>query len=173
MLLSLKQRYVVDVLDKLGCIRRDQLYILTRDAFKTEEYTLTENRMEAVIKNLPYMVNNIRLENGCVRYETAKPDPLHLEAIDVMLELSNGYPIKFRALRDSTVLLRFALGCDPPRQYSIAAYSDAAAAMNQDRNIVWISEQSLPPTEIALARNQFYAQRLQDGSHRFYGAGKS
>ena len=45
MLLSLKQRYVVDVLDKLGCIRRDQLYILTRDAFKTEEYTLTENQM--------------------------------------------------------------------------------------------------------------------------------
>jgi len=71
MLLSLKQRYVVDVLDKLGCIRRDQLYILTRDAFKTEEYTLTENQMEAVIKNLPYMVNNIRLDNGCVRYDTA------------------------------------------------------------------------------------------------------
>ena len=43
MLLSLKQRYVVDVLDKLGCIRRDQLYILTRDAFKTEEYTHEKN----------------------------------------------------------------------------------------------------------------------------------
>ena len=173
MLLSLKQRYVVDVLDKLSCIRRDQLYLLTRDAFKTEDYTLSESQMDAALKNLPHLVSGIRAENGLVRYESAVPDTLRLEAIDVMLELSNGYPIKFCAVRDATLLLRFSLGCDPPRQYTVACYSESAAFLNEQRNIVWISEQTLSPESITLASHQFYAQRREDGSHRFFGAGKS
>ena len=173
MLLTMKQRYVVDVLNKLGCLRRDQLYILTRDHFKTEDYTLSEYQMDEILRQLPFLVNEIRVENGVVRLSDHKPEPLRLEAIDVMLELSNGYPIKFCAVRDATLLLRFSLGCDPPRQYTVACYSESTAFLNEQRNIVWISEQTLSPESITLASHQFYAQRREDGSHRFFGAGKS
>ena len=170
MLLTMKQRYVVNVLNKLGCLRRDQLYILTRDHFKTEDYTLSEYQMDEILRQLPFLVNEIRVENGVVRLSDHKPEPLRLEAIDVMLELSNGYPIRFSATRDEDILLRFALGSDPPRQYTVAAYSDAAAAVEDGKNIVWISIKRLKPEKLALAKQQFYAQRQEDGSHRFFGA---
>ena len=170
MLLTMKQRYVVDVLNRLGCLRRDQLYILTRDHFKTEDYTLSEYQMDEILRQLPFLVNEIRVENGVVRLSDHKPEPLRLEAIDVMLELSNGYPIRFSAVHDEDALLRFALGSDPPRQYTVAAYSDAAAAVEDGRNIVWISLKRLMPENLSLAKQQFYAQRQEDGSHRFFGA---
>ena len=170
MLLTMKQRYVVDVLNKLGCLRRDQLYILTRDHFKTEDFTLSEYQMDESLRQLPFLVNEIRVENGVVRLSEYKPEPLRLEAIDVMLELSNGYPIRFSATRDEDILLRFALGSDPPRQYTVAAYSDAVAAVEDGKNIVWISIKDLKPENLSLAKQQFYAQRQEDGSHRFFGA---
>ena len=170
MLLTMKQRYVVDVLNRLGCLRRDQLYILTRDHFKTEDYTLSEYQMDEILRQLPFLVNEIRVENGVVRLSDHKPEPLRLEAIDVMLELSNGYPIRFSAVHDEDTLLRFALGSDPPRQYTVATYSDAAAEVETGKNIVWISLKRLMPENLSLAKQQFYAQRQEDGSHRFFGA---
>lgn len=170
MLLTMKQRYVVDVLNRLGCLRRDQLYILTRDHFKTEDYTLSEYQMDEILRQLPFLVNEIRVENGVVRLSDHKPEPLRLEAIDVMLELSNGYPIRFSAVHDEDILLRFALGSDPPRQYTVATYSDAAAEVETGKNIVWISLKRLMPENLSLAKQQFYAQRQEDGSHRFFGA---
>lgn len=172
MLLTMKQRYVVDVLNKLGCLRRDQLYILTRDHFKTEDYTLSEYQMDEILRQLPFLANEVRVENGVVRLSDHKPEPLRLEAIDVMLELSNGYPIQFSAVHDEDTLLRFALGSDPPRQYTVVAYSDAAAAVETGKNIVWISIKRLKPENLSLAKQQFYAQRQEDGSHRFFGANK-
>ena len=170
MLLTMKQRYVVDVLNRLGCLRRDQLYILARDHFKTEDYTLSEYQMDEILRQLPFLVNEIRVENGVVRLSDHKPEPLRLEAINVMLELSNGYPIRFSAVHDEDILLRFALGSDPPRQYTVATYSDAAAEVETGKNIVWISLKRLMPENLSLAKQQFYAQRQEDGSHRFFGA---
>ena len=170
MLLTMKQRYVVDVLNRLGCLRRDQLYILTRDHFKTEDYTLLEYQMDEILRQLPFLVNEIRVENGVVRLSDHKPEPLRLEAINVMLELSNGYPIRFSAVHDEDILLRFALGSDPPRQYTVATYSDAAAEVETGKNIVWISLKRLMPENLSLAKQQFYAQCQEDGLHRFFGA---
>lgn len=172
MLLSVKQRYVMDVLKRLGCIRRDQLYILTRDHFKTEEFTLSENQMDALLRQLPFLVNDIRLENGYVRKPETEPMPLRDEAVDVMLELSNGYPIRFYAVQDSPIVLRFSLGSDPPRRYAVAVYSDTAAAIEPEENVVWISRDCLNPKAVNIAKRQFYAQRQEDGAHRFFGANK-
>ena len=112
------------------------------------------------------------MENGVVRLSDHKTEPLRLKAIDVMLELSNGYPIRVSAVHDEDTLLRFALGSDPPRQYTVVAYSDAAAAVETGKNNVWISIKRLKPENLSLAKQQFYAQRQEDGSHRFFGANK-
>ena len=56
------------------------------------------------------------------------------------------------------------------RYFTVAAYSDAAAAVENGRNIVWISIKRLKPENLSLAKQQFYAQRQEDGSHRFFGA---
>lgn len=172
MLLTMKQRYVVDAVNKLGCLRRDQLYILTRDHFKTEDFTLSESQMDELLRQLPFLANEIRMENGVVRLSSSAPEPLRLEAIDVMLELSNGYPIRFTSVHEEDLLLRFSLGCDPPRRYAVAAYSETAATLQTGKNIVWIASERLKPELLSLARQQFYAQRQEDGSHRFFGANK-
>lgn len=172
MLLTMKQRYVVDAVNKLGCLRRDQLYILTRDHFKAEDFTLSESQMDSTLRQLPFLANEIRMENGLVHLSSSAPEPLRLEAIDVMLELSNGYPIRFASVHEEDLLLRFSLGCDPPRRYAVAAYSETAAALQTGKNIVWIASERLKPELLSLARQQFYAQRQEDGSHRFFGANK-
>ncbi len=172
MLLSLKQRYVVSVLNRLGCIRRDQLFILTRDRFKTEDFTLSESQMDALLRQLPYLVNAIRVENDVVRYSAVNPEALRLEAIDVMLELSNGFPVKYDVVQDSDILLEFSLGCHPPRRYTVAVYTGEADLHDDGKAVVWIAKDSLPPETISLAKNQYYAQRQEDGSHRFFGASK-
>ena len=172
MLLSVKLRYMVKVLDKLGCIRRDQLYILTRDAFKTEDFTLSESHMDTLLRQLPYLVNGIRVENGIVHYSAISPEMLRLEAIDVMLELSNGFPVEYSAERDSDVLLKFSIIGHPPKRYAVAVYSENLDMLSDTKTIIWITEDNLSPGAVALAANQYYAQRQEDGSHRFFGTGK-
>ena len=172
MLLTMKQRYVVDAVNKLGCLRRDQLYILTRDHFKAEDFTLSESQMDELLRQLLHIDNGLRVDAGVVHTYGIEPEALRLEAIDVMLELSNGYPIRFASVHDEDLLLRFSLGCDPPRQYTVAAYSETAAALQTGKNIVWIASERLKPELLSLARQQFYAQRQEDGSHRFFGANK-
>ena len=148
MLLSLQQRYIVEVLDKLGCLRRDQIYILTRDHFQTEDFTITEKRMEAMLRQLPILNGNIRVDEQYVRYAAAEPEPMLLEAIDVMLELSNGYPIHFSVVRDSAALLNFALGGDPPRRFMVADYTGSVLGFSLSGNVVWISESGLAPDNL-------------------------
>lgn len=103
-----------------------------------------------------------------------QPDPLRLEAIDVMLELSEGGPQDFTVKLETPRLLRFALGADKLRLFTVALLSYAADPQHISRErserIVWVSNSGTPPQGLALPPKHFFAARQEDGSHRFYGS---
>lgn len=169
MLLSLQQKYIMEVLNKLGCLRRDQIYLLTRDYFQTEDFTITEKRMDTMLRQLPVITSNVRVDKDYVRFITCEPEPLRLEAIDVMLELSNGYPIDFSAIRNSKALLGFALGGEPPKRFTVARYTAGDLSIDVPGSVVWISPSDIMPGGLVMPENHYYALRRKDGSHRFFG----
>ena len=141
MLLSVQQKYILEVLRRLGCVRKDQIQTLVQGKFGRPDLEITQARMEA---------------------------------IDVMLELSEGAPQNFSAKLDSSRLLRFGLGGDKLKLFSVAQLSHISdpQLVQQERSerIVWISDSGTPPDGLTLPPKHFFAAWQADGSHRFYGS---
>ena len=174
MLLSVQQKYILDTLRKLGCLRKDQLHTLVRVKFQRPDFEISAARMEAMLRQLRAGTGDFRMDDGFAYLARDQPDPLRLEAIDVMLELSEGAPQNFTMKLESPRLLRFALDGDRLRLFSVALLSYAAdprhISRERSERIVWISSGDTPPQGLALPPKHFFAVRLENGSHRFYGS---
>lgn len=174
MLLSLQQKYILDTLRKLGGVRKDQLHTLVRGKFQRSGFEISAARMEAMLRQLRAGTGDFRMDGSFVYLARGQPDPLRLEAIDVMLELSEGAPQDFTMKLETPRLLRFDLGGDKLRLFSVALLSYAADPQHVSRErserIVWISDSGTPPQGLALPPKHFFAARQEDGSHRFYGS---
>ena len=107
MMLSVQQRFILEALRKLGCIRREQLLVLTREKFRRDDLVISEERLDAMLRQLRYGMGDFRLEGDLVKLSQKPPDVQRLEAIDVMLELTCGTPLDFNARLHRPVLLQF------------------------------------------------------------------
>ena len=110
MLLSVQQKYILEVLRKLGCVRRCQLDTLVREKFRRPDLEISAARMDAMLRQLRAGISDICIDGEIVARSNAPPDALRLEAIDVMLELSEGKPADFKTGLESPELLRFFWG---------------------------------------------------------------
>ena len=172
MLLSIQQRFILDTLKKLNCVRRRQLHTLVRGRFQQDGFEITQARMEAMLRQLRAGTADVRLDDGLVWLSNAQPDARRLEAIDVMLELTGGNPQEFSASQELPRLLRFAYG-DDLRPFTVASLDAAPAELlerGKAERIVWIADSSEPPKGLTLPPKHFFAARQPDGSHRFYGS---
>lgn len=124
MMLSVQQRFILDALRKLGCIRRAQLLVLTREKFRRDDLVISEERLNAMLRQLRYGMGDFRLEGDLVKLSQKPPDAQRLEAIDVMLELTRGTPLDFNARLRRPVLLQFMW-----EQSSVAAHPMTVAAL--------------------------------------------
>lgn len=176
MLLSVQQKYILEVLRKLGCVRRDQLQALTQGRFGRPDLEITRGRIDAMLRQLRVGTGDIRLDDSFVYLARGQPDAARLEAVDVMLELSESVPQDFTAKLETPRLLRFALDGDKLRLFTVSLLSHAVAPqqINRERSerIVWISASGTPPQGLTLPPKHFFAARQEDGSHRFYGSGE-
>lgn len=174
MLLSVQQKYILEVLRELGCVRRQQLHVLVREKFRRPDLEISEVRMETMLRQLRTSQESIRIDGTFVRLPAAEPDMRRLEAVDVMLELSEGRPQTFTARRRMPELLHFSLEGDKLRLFSVATLSDplhgGGLARDSPGRVVWISDSGSPPDGLLLPRKHFFAARQPDGSHRFYGS---
>lgn len=172
MLLSVQQKYILEALRKLGCVRQDQLHTLVQGKFPDQK--VSETRIEAMLHQLRYGLGDFRLDGGFVYLARGQPDAARLEAIDVMLELSEGAPQDFTVKVDSPRLLRFALGGDKLKLFSVAMLSHVSDPQQLQRErserVVWISDGGRPPDGLTLPPKHFFAARQADGSHCFYGS---
>ena len=174
MLLSIQQKYIVEILRKLGYVRREQLHILVREKFRRPDLEITAARMEAMLRQLRYAMGDIRLDGSAVWLGETQPDFRRLEAVDVMLELAEGRPQDFSVRCQRPELLRFSLEGSSLRLFTVATLSDPLHNGTQARDspgrIVWISDSGAPPDGLTLPPKHFFAARQPDGSHRFYGS---
>lgn len=174
MLLSIQQRYILEVLQKLDCVYQSQLHILVREKFRRPDMEITEMRMDAMLRQLRSGVLDIRMDGEFVYRSNAKPDSRRLESVNVMLELSEGRPQDFTARCQCPELLRFTLDGDSFRLFTVATLSDrlhrSGMARDSPGRVVWISDSGTAPERLTLPPRHFFAARQPDGSHRFYGS---
>ena len=174
MLLSVQQKYILEVLRKLGCVKQDQLHALVRGKFQRPDFEISEARMTAMLRQLRSGLGDFHVDGNFVYLARDQPDAARLEAIDVMLELSEGAPQEFTVKVDSPRLLRFALGGDKLKLFSVAklAHISEPQQLQRERSerIVWISDGGTPPEGLALPPKHFFAAQQADSSHRFYGS---
>ena len=172
MFLSIQQKFILDVLKKLNCVRRRQLHALVRGRFQQDGFEITQARMDAMLRQLRAGTVDVRVDGELVWLSNAQPDARRLEAIDVMLELTGGKPQEFSRSRKPPRLLRFAYGDD--LHLITVASLDAAPAELLERGraerIVWIADSGEAPKGLTLPPKHFFAARQPDGSHRFYGS---
>lgn len=172
MLLSTQQKFILDALRTLNCVRRRQLHALVRGRFEKDSFQITQARMDAMLRQLRMGMADVRVNEELVWLSNAQPDIRRLETIDVMIELTGGRPQEFRASREPPRLLRFAYG-DELRLFTVASLDTAPAELlerGRAERIVWIADSGEAPQGLALPPKHFFAARQPDGSHRFYGS---
>lgn len=127
-----------------------------------------------MLRQLRSGLGDFHVDGNFVYMARDQPDAARLEAIDVMLELSEGAPQDFTVKVDSPRLLRFTLGGDKLKLFSVARLSHVSEPQQLRRErserVVWISDSGTPPEGLTLPPKHFFAARQADGSHCFYGS---
>ena len=94
MLLSKPQKYMIDTLKELKYLRISQLHALTRNAFQPQ-MNIAPHHTEIMLRQLRTITSVVRIKGDIVSYGERSPDARLLEAIDVMLELTENRPSYF------------------------------------------------------------------------------
>lgn len=170
--LSMQQKYIVEIIRKLGCLRKRQLLKMVSARFSAEDFQVSENRLDAMLHQLRIGTTDIRFDENTVWRARILPDSKLLEAIDVMLELSNDNPQNFQVIPEKPCILRFSTGGDRLRMFTIAYMehpTEISILRKRLERIIWIAENAVPEN-LTLLPKHFLAVRQDDGSHRFYGS---
>ena len=64
-LLSVQQKYILETLRKLGCVRKDQLHALVRGKFQRPGFDISETRMAAMLPGASPIPPGWRLSTSC------------------------------------------------------------------------------------------------------------
>lgn len=173
MILSTHQKFIMDVLRKLGCIRQRQLLILVRERFRQADLEITQARTAAMLRQLRVGTADLRMDDELVWLSNQQPDFPRLESIDVMIQLTGGSPQSFEGKMAPPRLLRFSYGQDSLRLFTVVSLETSSLELlerSPKERVVWISDSGEAPQKLALPPKHFFAARLSDGSHRFYGS---
>ncbi len=174
MLLSIQQKYILAVLRELGCLRKRQLCTLLQGHFGWPDHETAQRRLEAMLRQLRSGMGDLFTDTECVWLGSVQPDARRLEAVDVMLELSESRLQEFSARCQRPELLHFSLHGSSLRLFTVATFSDplhsSGLARDSPGRVVWISDAGTPPDGLTLPPKHFFAVRQPDGSHRFYGS---
>lgn len=176
MLLSKQQKSIVEILKQLKYLRVKQLHALVRAEFLPQGVDITEHRLDVMLRQLRTGTSYVQLSSDIVTYGAREPDPRYLEAIDVMLELTESRPSVYSASRlQEPVLLRFmGSGSQNTGLFSVA-WLDRPSRLSEisrmrGERIVWISGTINAAALGLLPKHHFFAARQKDGAHRFYGS---
>ena len=78
MFLSIQQKFILDTLKKLNCVRRRQLHTLVRGRFQQDGIEITQARMDAMLRQLCVGTIDVRMDDGLVWLSNAQPDSRRL-----------------------------------------------------------------------------------------------
>lgn len=175
MMLSNQQKFIVETLKQLKCLRVRQLHAMVQAHFSPKGIEIGEHRLAIMLRQLRTASNFVFLQKDLVIYGHREISEHYLEAIDVMLELTENAPVFYSCDRLlEPCLLRFGGDGEMLGLLFSVIWLDipgriAATPRMKGERIVWITD-SVDMGSIALPRHHFYACRQQDGTHRFYGS---
>lgn len=168
MLLTKQQKYLLAVLEQLGCAEQRQLAALLQ---KTFAFSSIDNavRVTAACVRQMQMGGLLQISDSIVSHYGEKALPQRIEAVDVMLELSAARPEDFYAV-DKRTLLRFSLGEPSFKQFVIVSGSDPPPEreIRQDEKIIVLLPDSIRPEAFSYTRSVIFAIRQENGIHRFF-----
>ena len=167
MLLTKQQKYLLAVLERLGCAEQRQLAALLQKAFAFSSLGDAMRVTNACVRQMQ-MGGLLQISNGLVTQTGGQPSPQQIEAIDVMLELSAAQPESFYAV-DQHILLRFSLGEPSFKQFVIVSGSDPPPEheIQQDKKIIALLPDSIKPEAFSYTRPVIFAIRQRNGTHLF------
>ena len=168
MLLTKQQKYLLAVLEKLGCAEQRQLAALLQKMFAFSLFDDAVRVTNACVRQMQ-MGGLLQISNGLVTQTGGQPSPQQIEAIDVMLELSAAQPESFYAV-DQHILLRFSLGEASFKQFVIVSGSDPPPEheiRRDEKNIILLPD-GIRPEAFSYTRSVIFAIRQENGIHRFF-----
>ena len=168
MLLTKQQKYLLAVLDKLGCAEQRQLAALLQKTFAFSSHEDAVRVTNACTRQMQ-MGGLLQISDNIVSQCEEWAIPQRIEAIDVMLELSATQPESFYAV-DRHILLRFSLGEPSFKQFVIVSGSDPPPEreIRQDEKIIALLPDSIKPEAFSYTRPVIFAIRQENGTHRFF-----
>ena len=168
MLLTKQQKYLLAVLEKLGCAEQQQLAALLQKTFAFSSLNDAMRVTNACVRQMQ-MGGLLQIADGIVTQTGGQPTIQQIEAIDVMLELSAAQPESFYAV-DRHILLRFSLGGPSFKQFVIVSGSDPPPEheIRQDEKIIALLPDSIKPEAFSYTRPVIFAIRQESGTHRFF-----
>lgn len=168
MLLTKQQKYLLAVLEKLGCAEQRQLAALLQKMFAFSSIDNAVRVTAACVRQMQ-MGGLLQIADGIVTRTGENPITQRIEAIDVMLELSATQPESFYAV-DRHILLRFSLGEPSFKQFVIVSGSDPPPEheIQQDKKIIALLPDGIRPEAFSYTRPVIFAIRQENGTHRFF-----
>ena len=168
MLLTKQQKYLLAVLEKLGCAEQRQLAALLQKIFAFSSLDDAVRVTGACVRQMQ-MGGLLQIADGIVTRTGENPITQQIEAIDVMLELSAAQPESFYAV-DKHILLRFSLGEPSFKQFVIVSGSDLPPEreLRQEEKIIVLLPDSIRPETFPYTRPVIFAIQQRNGTHRFF-----
>ena len=168
MLLTKQQKYLLAVLEQLGCAEQRQLAALLQKIFAFSSLDDAVRVTGACVRQMQ-MGGLLQISDNIVSQCKEWAIPQRIEAIDVMLELSAAQPESFYAV-DKHILLRFSLGEASFKQFVIVSGSDPPPEreIRQDEKIIVLLPDSIRPEAFSYTRPVIFAIRQENGTHRFF-----
>ena len=168
MLLTKQQKYLLAVLEQLGCAEQRQLAALLQKTFAFSSIDDAVRVTNACVRQMQ-MGGLLQIADNIVAQVGEHPAAQRIEAIDVMLELSAAQPESFYAV-DKHILLRFSLGEPSFKQFVIVSGSDPPPGreIRQDEKIIVLLPDSIRPETFSYTRPVIFAIRQENGTHRFF-----
>ena len=168
MLLTKQQKYLLAVLERLGCAEQRQLAALLQKTFAFSSIDDAVRVTNACVRQMQ-MGGLLQISDDLVTQTGERLTTQRIEAIDVMLELSAAQPEDFFAV-DKHTLLRFSLGEPSFKQFVIVSGSDPPPEheIQQDKKIIALLPDSIKPEAFSYTRPVIFAIRQENGTHRFF-----
>ena len=168
MLLTKQQKYLLAVLDKLGCAEQRQLAALLQKTFAFSSHEDAVRVTNACTRQMQ-MGGLLQISDGLITQTGGQLNTQRIEAIDVMLELSAAQPEDFFAV-DKHTLLRFSLGEPSFKQFVIVPGSDPPPEreIRRDEKIIVLLPDGIRPEAFLYTRPVIFAIRQENGTHRFF-----
>ena len=173
MLLTNQQKFLLDAVNRLGCVREDQLVDLIRPVFCQRRPDIAPALVHSAMCQLRLCNAEIRQGGGVYLRSGTLANPAVLEAVDVMLQLSHCTPTEYER-GTPPVLLRFSV-------QSLESFSAFLVAQSVDRlperliapedRIILLFDGQSRPAALPVSNKIFFAARQGDGTHRFFSPG--